>query len=144
MTHARSDTLGGSKVKRVMSLEMEEITTIDDFKKMMDIFCGQAYLVQTTPTDLLKLLSTSSNIVLTRFTGKIEDYVDLIRKARTSDVKDAVFKFTVSDEATLDEVVDLAMNTEESFPMHIEPKFCIDLKSGVESGRCMVEILDVK
>lgn len=131
-------------MKKVMSLERERITTIDDYKKMLDVFCGQAHLVQTTSTDLFKLLSASSNIVLTRFSGEIEDFIDLIQSARTDDVKDAVFKYIVSDEAMLDEVVSLAMSTEKSFPVEIQPKLNIDISKEVESGHCIVEILSAK
>ncbi len=122
-------------------LERKRITTIEDYKEMLDVFSEEALFCNIKPTDLFELFSFPVDIVFTRLSGKIDDFVELIRRERTDDLKEAVFKFNLSDEASLYDFYRLIDSTQESFCIQQELKSCVVVDKEVEPGHCIVGIL---
>lgn len=126
-------------MEEIFCLRKMKFDSIKDRDELIDIFCGGSDL-QIDEYDIKHILSSGSNRVLLEYTGDIEEYAKCI-KHYAFDSMEVALKMTLSEEAGIDGVANIAESTAVSFPEDYNLHFRMGFSSDITAGKCKVELL---
>ena len=123
-------------MKRIIKVEQSYLETPEDYKMMVDVFCNE----RISPSKLFSVLS-APDITYIKFTGCLDSYLQCAEKYFLFG-KVAIFKFTVTQHATLDDAGQIiAYTADKSSGSDFE--YAINQNEGLQPGEIIVEALIV-